>query len=53
MAYVENVVAFLEACIFSEERYGLFNYVDTPNLTMNELVGLVRRKIKSKNNVGV
>ena len=34
------------------KRYGLYNYVDTPDLTMNELVGLVRKKIKGKNNVG-
>ena len=49
---MENVVAFLEVCILSKKRYGLYNYVDTPDLTMNELVGLVRKKIKGKNNVG-
>ena len=32
MAYVGNVVAFLKACVDSDRQYGLFNYVDTPDL---------------------
>jgi GlcNAc-P-P-Und epimerase len=53
MAYIQNVVAFLEKCISTDQKYGLYNYVDTPDMTMNELVSQVRAKLKGKNNVGV
>ena len=53
MAYVGNVVAFLEACVASKQKYGVYNYVDTPDFTMNELVSYVRFKLKEKNSVGV
>jgi len=53
MAYIQNVVAFLEQCISTEQRYGVFNYVDTPDMTMNELVRQVRAKLKGKNSVGL
>ena len=52
MAYIGNVIAFLEACISADEKYGVYNYVDTPDLTMNELVSQVRAKLKGKDNVG-
>lgn len=52
MAYIGNIVAFLEACIVADRRYVLFNYVDTPNLTMNELISEVRAKLKGKSGVG-
>jgi GlcNAc-P-P-Und epimerase len=52
MAYIGNIVAFLEACISSKRKYGVFNYVDTPDLTMNELVSQVRHTLKGKNGVG-
>ena len=53
MAYIGNVVSFLESCISSETKYAVFNYVDTPDLTMNELVSLVRNKLKGKYGVGL
>ena len=53
MAYIQNVVAFLQTCISTEQRYGAFNYVDTPDMTMNELVRQVRAKLKGKNSVGL
>ncbi|MDC0122170.1 NAD(P)-dependent oxidoreductase [Planktomarina sp.] len=53
MAYIGNIVAFLEACIKTEQRYGIYNYVDTPDLTMNELVSQVRAKLKGKTGVGL
>lgn len=53
MAYIGNIVSFLEACITSKQNYGLYNYVDTPNLTMNELVSMVRLKLKRGNSVGL
>ena len=53
MAYIGNVVAFIEACIHNDEKYGLYNYVDTPDLTMNELVSQVRNTLKNKDGVGL
>lgn len=52
MAYIGNVVAFLEACIATDQKYGVFNYVDTPDLTMNDLVSQVRAKLRGKSGVG-
>jgi GlcNAc-P-P-Und epimerase len=52
MAYIGNVVAFLETCISTEQKYGVYNYVDTPDLTMNELISKVRAKLKDKTGVG-
>ena len=43
MAYVENVADFLRFALESPEAgFRLFNYADKPDLTMNELVTLVR-----------
>jgi nucleoside-diphosphate-sugar epimerase len=53
MAYIGNVVAFLETCIATDKKYGLYNYIDTPDFTMNELVSLVRAKLKGKHEVGL
>ena len=53
MAYIGNVVAFLETCIATDQKYGVYNYVDTPDLTMNELVSQVRAKLKGKTGVGL
>ena len=53
MAYIGNVVAFLETCIASDRKYGVFNYVDPPDLTMNELVSQVRQTLKNKEGVGL
>jgi nucleoside-diphosphate-sugar epimerase len=53
MAYIGNIVAFLETCIISKRQFGVFNYVDTPDLTMNELVLQVRRTLMGKNGIGL
>lgn len=53
MAYILNVVSFLEACIVTKKKYGIYNYVDEPNFSMNELVSKVRLELKGKDNVGV
>ena len=52
MAYIGNVVAFLETCISTDQKYGVYNYIDTPNFTMNELVSQVRTHLKGKDGVG-
>lgn len=53
MAYIENVVAFLEHCISTDKKYALINYVDTPDLTMNKLVSHVRWRLQEKKGPGV
>lgn len=53
MAYIGNVVAFLEVCISTKQKYGVYNYVDTPDMTMKELVSEVRRKLNGKTGVGL
>lgn len=52
IAYIGNVVAFLETCIATDQQNGVYNYVDTPDLTMNELVSQVREKL-GKRGVGI
>ena len=42
MAYVRNVAAFIKDQLeMSKEGYYVFNYVDKPDLTMNELINLI------------
>ena len=53
MAYIGNVVAFLEKCIESDRKYAVFNYVDTPDLDMNTLVRQVRKVLKGQDSVGL
>ncbi|MDB4122130.1 NAD-dependent epimerase/dehydratase family protein [Octadecabacter sp.] len=53
MAYIGNIVAFLEACVKTQEKYNVYNYIDTPDLTMNELVSQVRNTLSGKNSVGI
>jgi len=53
MAYIENVIAFLETCIGTDQKYALYNYIDTPNLTMNDLVSRVRHTLTGKSGVGI
>jgi GlcNAc-P-P-Und epimerase len=52
MAYIGNIVTFLETCVATDQKYGVYNYVDTPDLTMNELVSQVRAKLTGKIGVG-
>jgi GlcNAc-P-P-Und epimerase len=53
MAYIGNIVAFLEVCISTNQKYGVYNYTDTPDLSMNELVSQVRLSLKGKDSVGL
>jgi nucleoside-diphosphate-sugar epimerase len=53
MAYIGNIVAFLEKCIETEQKYAVYNYVDTPDLDMNSLVRQVRKALKGKDSVGL
>ena len=53
IAYIGNVVSFLETAVATDQKYGVFNYVDSPDLTMNELVSHVRNTLKGKDGVGL
>lgn len=53
MAYIGNIVAFLETCIETHRTYGTYNYVDSPDLSMNELVKRVKSKLQHKDTVGL
>ena len=41
MAYIENIIAFLDVCISTRKKYALINYIDEPNLSMKELVEML------------
>ena len=53
MAYIGNIVAFLQACIETDKEYALYNYVDTPDFDMNSLITQVRKTLKKKDGVGL
>ena len=45
LAYIGNVVEFLEFCLSVKEKHIICNYVDEPNLKIRELVQLVYMKL--------
>ena len=53
MAYIGNVVAFLEQAVTSQKDYAVYNYVDTPDMDMNSLVQQVRKTLKGRDNIGL
>ena len=53
MAYIGNIVAFLEKCIETEQKYAVYNYVDTPDMQMNTLVCQVRKTLKGRNDIKI
>ncbi len=52
LAYVENIVAFLKFAACAGPGVHLYNYVDKPDQTMNDLVANVRRAVLDKQGVG-
>lgn len=49
MAYVGNIVAFVKYMIDSVvEGYNVYNYIDKPDFTMNELVSLIEKVLSKK-----
>jgi len=52
MAYVENIVAFLEHALSFAPGVHIYNYVDKPDLSMNALVSSVRRLLGKSDGVG-
>lgn len=53
MAYVENVVAFIQHCIGLPPGLHLSNYIDKPDVDMNQLVSTTRESLLGKRGVGV
>jgi nucleoside-diphosphate-sugar epimerase len=51
MAYVENVAAFIEHSISFKPGIHIYNYIDKPDFTMNQLVGSVKRILGQSKNI--
>ena len=45
MAYVDNVAGFIKHSLDFKDGYYLYNYIDKPDMTMNELVYFSRTKM--------
>ena len=53
MAYVENLVAFLEYSLSFEPGLHIYNYIDKPDFDMNTLISGTRKTLFGKANVGL
>lgn len=53
MAYVENVAAFLEYCLLLDKGKHLYNYIDKPDLDMNDLIIFSRKVLFNKENITI
>lgn len=53
IAYIGNIVAFLEKCVYTEKNYAVYNYVDTPDFDMNSLIKQVRKTLTGNASVGL
>lgn len=53
MAYVENVVAFIEYSINFKPGVHIYNYIDKPDFTMNSLVANVKRILGRSEKIGI
>jgi len=53
MAYVENVVAFLEHSLLFKPGLHVYNYIDKPDFDMNSLISSARKILFKKNNIGL
>jgi nucleoside-diphosphate-sugar epimerase len=53
MAYVENVVAFIEYSLSFEPGVHIYNYIDKPDFDMNTLISGARKTLFGKANVGL
>ncbi len=49
MAYVENIAAFLQFGISFQPGVHLYNYIDKPDTSMNQLVSIVKNILGKKN----
>ena len=53
MAYVENLVAFIEYSLSFNPGLHIYNYIDKPDFDMNTLISEARRTLFGKTNVGL
>lgn len=53
LAYVENVAAFIESRLEAGPGVHIHNYVDQPDLTMNELVRLIHAELGRPSSIGL
>ena len=53
MAYVENVVAFIEYSLSFKPGLHIYNYIDKPDFDMNTLILKTRLTLFGKNNIGL
>lgn len=53
MAYVENVVAFLEYSLSFNPGLHIYNYIDKPDFDMNTLISKARKILFNKEGVGL
>lgn len=53
MAYVHNVAAFIEHCLYLKSNMEIYNYIDKPDLDMNTLISKTREVLFKKDNVGI
>jgi nucleoside-diphosphate-sugar epimerase len=53
MAYVENVVAFIEYSLSFEPGLHIYNYIDKPDFDMNTLISGARKVLFGTTNVGL
>jgi nucleoside-diphosphate-sugar epimerase len=53
LAYVDNVAAFIESRLEIGPGVYIHNYVDQPDLTMNELVGLIQAELGRSSKIGL
>ena len=53
MAYVENVASFIEYAMTFKAGIHIYNYVDKPDLTMNNMVTNVKRVLGQPEKVGL
>lgn len=53
MAYVENIVAFIEYSLSFKPGVHIYNYVDKPDFTMNQLVEHVRKLLGKTDDIKI
>lgn len=52
MAYVENVAAFIEHTMSFKSGVHIYNYIDKPDFTMNQLVSSVKKILGKSEKIG-
>ncbi len=52
MAYVQNVAAFIQFSLSFKPGVRVYNYIDKPDLTMNQLVGSVKGMLGQSEKIG-